>query len=192
MGVYAREFLHFLSSVVLRVSAYVTGGVAIAVVTVYERYAEKSVPWGRVRLGLVAFLLVAVYRTWQKEYRRVRELEHQQSEERRRQRDILGRFMIRGQELAQKLAQGHGPSENVDMDDIQDVEEWASNVEIYLRGAYGQAHVARFQQGALFPAGIVSPQNISRWREDCWERAVHRRCANLETFIKEVPQQRAV
>ncbi len=184
-----REVVRFIGSVVRRISAYVTGGIIAAAVVVYERLVGRNVSWGAIRFGLAAFLIVAVYLTWLAEHRRVQELEAEKlvTRARAKRREILARFMIRGQELAQRLARGHGPTETVDMDDIENVEEWGSDVELYLHEAYGMAHVARFEQDAFFPRGIVSPGNIGQWRAD-WERAVQGRCANLETFIRETPE----
>lgn len=101
---------------------------------------------------------------------------------------MLGGFLEKGQRLAHGLSIGYGPTrEQIDTTLLDDVRQWANEVEAYLQRFLGLAHVARFKQAAIFPEGVVSfaPGHLSDFRA-AWETAVRRRCNKLETFIIEL------
>jgi len=64
----------FLWEVVRRVSAYITGGIVVAAVAVYEHLRGQSIASRPFLYGVGAFLIVAFYQTWQDEHRRVERL----------------------------------------------------------------------------------------------------------------------
>jgi hypothetical protein len=68
--------------------AYVTGGVLVAISSVWERWKGKTIPWRRYRLGVIGFLLVSFYFVWY-DQRTLTDKEHQASAEAQRALDGL-------------------------------------------------------------------------------------------------------
>jgi len=189
-----REVGVFLPLLVQRLSAYITGGVVVAAVVVYEHMRGQNVAAWPFVWGTGAFLVIAFYSTWRDEHRRadtlLREYEELRSELQRlrqaaRHREALGRLLVRGQDLTAPFTRGHSATHSLALDLLDDVDEWVDEVEVYLHEPFGMSGIARFRQDAMLPSGTVAAGEIAAWRT-AYEQAMLQRCRNLTALMAEL------
>src|SRR5213080_1858943 len=75
-----KEIGQFLWAVLTIWQAYMTGGIVIALLGIYERLMQKTVSIRTFLIGVLAFLLVALFLAWRDQLHRGNELSKQMAE----------------------------------------------------------------------------------------------------------------
>jgi hypothetical protein len=71
-----RAIPEFIWTVLKSWQGYLTGGILVALSTVWERYHNRSIPWSKYKWGVICFLLVSFFSAWY-EQRQIATHEHE-------------------------------------------------------------------------------------------------------------------
>jgi hypothetical protein len=62
-----KDIYDFASSVLTSLPGYITGGVIVAIITVWERWKGRQIPWRHYKWALIAFVVVGCFTAWHSE-----------------------------------------------------------------------------------------------------------------------------
>ena len=59
-----RVIPEFILSILSSWQGYLTGGILVALCSVWERWKKRTIPWSKYRWGVIGFLLISFFSAW--------------------------------------------------------------------------------------------------------------------------------
>lgn len=137
----------FVRSMVRKLSGYITGGVVVAAVTVYERLTRQTVSIDSLYVGLGAFFVVAAFSAWREQYQAATDLSHPFN-----LRERLDKIAADGQTIFDQWIAGQSPKRRTG--------QWVKDAETFVARNLTLTELDRFKAPS-YPADSSKRIKIS-------------------------------